>query len=649
MSIMKAFSSGSSIAILKQFGEKLVGSSSPVLLSTLKELDAVEDKHFTVLAMKASKIGMVVVKFKNHDNDEVKTLARKLVLKWKDILNLNVPKAGSSTVLGQKRKFGNLEALDAKLFAATPRSIYMGGPCTFASEDWADPVMKTSGKQGGNPTRVLWWCRSDVRTQDNTALDRAANDAAKGVNGGVVALFVVSPAEWKTYDWGLCRVNFLMRSVRELYLRLKELGIPLMVVRAASEEDVKERVVQSALDAGCDAVYVNRQYEVFETRRDKQIQARLKEKQIGFSAFHDECIVPPVEGLVVSKTGNPYKVYTPFKKNWWRLVQNKNSKYLSLADEVAKQDPPPEVKGAVIDAEAIPLEFSKDFSGQSHQALYPAGETAGHKVLQEWVKTKVAKYDKTRDVPSMLGTSSLSHFLACGVLSARQCARAAVQQNHGKVDHGKEGIVIWIQEIIWRDFYRHVVVNWPYVVRNQSFKASFEGIPWRNDKAEFQKWCEGRTGYPIVDAGMRQLRETGFMHNRARMIVANFLVKDLLIDWKWGERYFMRNLIDCDVASNSGGWQWSAGCGTDAQPYFRILNPDTQSERFDPDCAYIKKYIPELRSLSPSQIKKLKDNASLARKCKYPVRMCDHKKRRLETLATFKEKLNEGKNQSPVK
>lgn len=640
------------MSIVSKLGEQLksAGQNAPEVLAVLKKLAEVEEKHFTVSILKSTGIGKVVGKCKNHEADEVKTAARALIAKWKNlarqqgVTSAKAPIITSTNninnVLG-KRKVMSIEIPDETLFRKTPRSIHMGGACTFVSERWDEPVMKLSEEDG--PTRVLWWCRSDVRILDNTALHRASKDASKDAAGGVVALFVVSPAEWKTYDWGLCRVSLLMRSVRELFNPLRELDIPFIVAEAGTEQEVGQTVLKTAQDCGCKAVYVNRQYEVYESRRDKKIQALLKDHDIKFSAFHDECVVPPIEGLVVSeKTASPYKVYTPFKKRWWKIVQKKPSKYLNVYPVPEKQVAPlTGVKGAVIDVEAIPIDFSSQFEGQSYAELYPAGAEVACRALQQWVAKKVRDYSKSRDQPSLLGTSKLSHFLACGALSARQCVQAAVKENHGKVDSGSEGIVIWIQELIWRDFYRHVMVNWPHVVRNQSFKAEYNGIAWRNDKAEFKKWCEGKTGYPIVDAAMRQVRETGWMHNRARMIVANFLVKDLLIDWRWGEKFFMQNLIDCDVASNSGGWQWSAGCGTDAQPYFRIFNPDSQTEKFDPQCSYIKKYVPELRDLTTQKI--LKIDRQVAAKCKYPVKMCDHKTRRNEALAAFKAKLSKDK------
>ncbi|MFC7001925.1 cryptochrome/photolyase family protein [Pseudobowmanella zhangzhouensis] len=225
---------------------------------------------------------------------------------------------------------------------------------------------------------------------------------------------------------------------------------------------------------------------------------------------------------------------------------------------------------------------------------WPAGEQLAQQQLQRFVHEAIRDYKQTRDFPAQDNTSRLSAYQAVGALSTMQCLRAALAENNGELDSGNEGIVTWINELIWRDFYRHLLVAYPDLCKHKAFKSDTDRLPWKHDEDKFQRWCEGNTGYPIVDAAMRQMNQTGWMHNRLRMIVAMFLTKHLFIDWRWGERYFMQKLVDGDLASNNGGWQWSASTGCDAVPYFRIFNPVTQSERFDPKGDFIRNYVPEI-------------------------------------------------------
>ena len=242
-----------------------------------------------------------------------------------------------------------------------------------------------------------------------------------------------------------------------------------------------------------------------------------------------------------------------------------------------------------------------------------------------------------RDFPDSNATSRLSPYLAIGVISARRCLAEAREANRGRLDGGRAGPATWIGELVWREFYRHVLVGFPRVSMNRAFKPTTERLPWRYDETLFRAWCEGRTGFPIIDAGMRQLAGTGWMHNRLRMIVAMFLSKDLFIDWRWGERHFMRHLVDGDLASNNGGWQWSASTGTDAAPYFRLLNPWLQSRRFDPDGEFIRRWVPELCGVSP---RVLHNPAMLARARQsglaYDPPVCDHAAAGRNVIQAFK-------------
>ena len=269
--------------------------------------------------------------------------------------------------------------------------------------------------------------------------------------------------------------------------------------------------------------------------------------------------------------------------------------------------------------------------------LWPAGETAAQKCLADFAGTGLAKYHETRDFPAIGGTSCLSPWLACGALSPRQCLSAVMQDDKKWPGEGS-GAEVWLSELIWRDFYAHVVVGFPRVSRSQPFQKKTAGLRWRDDDSDLQAWQSGQTGYPIVDAAMRQLNQTGWMHNRLRMVAAMFLSKHLLIDWRRGEKYFMQNLLDGDLAANNGGWQWSASTGTDAVPYFRIFNPFSQSERFDADGSFIRQYCPELADISASALHNpLRLAAEIAKKkISYPVPVVDHKIARERALAAFK-------------
>ena len=267
--------------------------------------------------------------------------------------------------------------------------------------------------------------------------------------------------------------------------------------------------------------------------------------------------------------------------------------------------------------------------------MWPAGEAVGRRALEEFVGRRIGAYKSMRDIPSEVGTSMLSHHLAVGSVSARQCVAAACEANGGRLHRGSEGIDGWIEEIVWREFYKHLLVGYPRLSKGRAFKEETERIEWSDDEGHFDAWCEGRTGYPIVDAAQRQLLDVGWMHNRLRMISAMFLTKHLLTDWRKGERWFMRHLIDGDLASNNGGWQWSASTGTDAQPYFRVFNPTTQSERFDPDGAFIRRYVPELADVEGKAIHE-PTRAGLFEKLDYPEPIVEHKKARARAIEVFK-------------
>ena len=319
--------------------------------------------------------------------------------------------------------------------------------------------------------------------------------------------------------------------------------------------------------------------------------------------------------------------FTPYRKVW-------DTKALDFKKPLPK---PRKQQELGVESSLVPSKVKGfDFSNARND-LWPAGEPEARKRLKKF-SARISSYDQARDVPSVNGTSLLSPYLAAGVISPRQCMAAALAANGGKITGKNDGARIWISELTWRDFYTHVMVGFPRVSKHQPFKPKTEAIPWRDSEKDFSAWKNGRTGYPIVDAGMRQLNQTGWMHNRLRMVTAMFLSKHLLIDWRLGERYFMQKLIDGDLSANNGGWQWSASTGTDSVPYFRIFNPFSQSKRFDTDGIFIKKLCPELKDI---QAKSLHDEKKFAKAlsesdCDYPSYIVDYKAGRERALTAFK-------------
>ncbi len=340
-----------------------------------------------------------------------------------------------------------------------------------------------------------------------------------------------------------------------------------------------------------------------------------------FHQFHDRMLVPPKE--IQTKDGRFYSVYTPYRRVWDSVVKE----HLDILAKPRKQKP--------IDvlASKVPTKIKGFDFKQVRSDLWPAGEKEANKRLKSFCNY-AEQYNTNRDIPGVNGTSLLSPYLATGVISPRQC----IQQILASVPRAlkDEGASVWISELTWRDFYTHVLVGFPRVSMHLPFKAKTKKIPWRNDVADFQAWKQGLTGYPIVDAGMRQLAQTGWMHNRLRMVTAMFLTKNLLIDWRLGERHFMENLVDGDLAANNGGWQWSASTGTDAVPYFRIFNPFNQSKRFDPDGVFIKKFCPELESVPANQLHDVAKFAAAVQGLDYPKYIVDYKTGRERALAAFK-------------
>jgi deoxyribodipyrimidine photo-lyase len=467
----------------------------------------------------------------------------------------------------------------------------------------------------------LVWFRRDLRVQDN----RALFEATRAAPDGVIALYTITPQQWKQHDDAACKVRFWLDNVQLLSDALAKLNIALLIINADTFADLPEKIVALAKKHDCGSLFFNREYEVNEAQRDDSVSTACDRAHIALRRFHDRVIIPPRE--IATKDDRFYKVFTPYRKIW----------DTKLLDAVEVLPAPKKQKSLGIEADAVPTSLKGFESSADIDELWPAGEKEAARRLSNFAD-RITDYSSGRDLPAIDGTSTLSGYLAAGVISPRQCAAMALETSGGSINDEHEGARVWVSELAWRDFYTHVMVGFPRVSMHQPFKAKTEGIQWRDNKSDLEAWQEGRTGYPIVDAGMRQLNQTGWMHNRLRMVTAMFLTKHLLIDWRLGERYFMRNLIDGDLAANNGGWQWSASTGTDSVPYFRIFNPFSQSKRFDADGLFIKQMCPQLEELPA---KALHDEKKLVKAivtagAEYPEYVVDYKAGRQRALAAFK-------------
>lgn len=471
------------------------------------------------------------------------------------------------------------------------------------------------------------WFRSDLRVNDNTALSRACAES----DDGVVAVFCVCPRQWKEkHSWGDAKAGFVMRNLRVLAERLETLRIPLRIVVEDGFDGVPGRLVAVAQQTGCDRLYFNYEYEWNERQRDEAVVDAFEEAGLNSLRFHDQVLFEP--GTVLTKSSDSfYSVYSPFKKACWTRYNEE----LKEDGGWATRDAPGTVKKIDVERDAVPDAVDGFGEAAIDWDLWPAGEQAALNRLKAFVRQRIGGYKEARDFPARDETSHVSAYLSAGVLSPRQCMQSALDKNGENIDSGDEGAVGWMEEILWREFYRHVLVGFPRVSRDRNFKCDYDGLPWRDSEHDLEAWKTGRTGYPIVDAAMRCLVETGWMHNRLRMIVAMFLTKHLLIDWREGERHFMRHLVDADLGSNNGGWQWSASTGTDAQPYFRIFNPTSQGEKFDPDGVFIREWVEELSGVKGTAIHEPHTKAS-GDLGGYPVPIVGQKEGRERALEVFK-------------
>lgn len=473
----------------------------------------------------------------------------------------------------------------------------------------------------------LVWLRNDLRITDNLALAAACQNK----DARVVAVFIATPDQWRDHGMAPRQAAFIRQHLVLLQASLAEKGIPLYLHEVADFDACAGFLADFCNQHQISHLFYNKQYEVNERLRDDKVTRRLA-GQVICQGFDDSVLLPP--GSVVTGNREMFKVFTPFSKAFLRL----------LRERLPRSVPAPAMRGEPITpAGEIPFSYPVE---HVDAVLFPCGEKAAIARLREFCQQRVQDYGGQRDFPAIDGTSMLSPYLAIGVLSPRQCLNRLLVEYPQALDNDGSGAAVWLNELLWREFYRHLLVAWPALCRYRPFVGWTDLVPWSKDEVRLMAWQRGETGYPIVDAAMRQLNTTGWMHNRLRMIVASFLTKDLLIDWRAGEQWFMSQLLDGDLAANNGGWQWAASTGTDAAPYFRIFNPETQSKRFDPQGHFIRQWIPELRHVPDKDIHapwQWADKQSIS--LDYPRPIVDHKAARLATLAAWeqaKEGIKEG-------
>jgi len=424
---------------------------------------------------------------------------------------------------------------------------------------------------------VLFWFRRDLRLQDNAGLYHALKE-----NTAVLPIFIFDTDILDNLeDKADARVEFIHLALERMQEELTAAGSSLYILHG-KPVDIFQALKPKA-------VYANHDYEPYARKRDEQVKNLLDKQNIPFKTFKDQVIFEKEE--VTKDDGKPYTVFTPYSRKWkstLRPEQYKSFPSETLFDHFKKTKP-------------------LKFPSLSDIGFEPSGIAFPERKIRQSI---IEQYHQQRDIPSVNGTSRLSVHLRFGTVSIRKLVQLALKKND-----------TWLNELIWRDFYHMILWHFPHV-NTKAFKPAYDHIQWRNNEEEFNAWCEGKTGYPIVDAGMRELNTTGFMHNRVRMIVASFLTKHLLIDWRWGEAYFAKKLLDYDMAANNGGWQWAAGSGCDAAPYFRVFNPYLQTDKFDPEKKYIKKWVPEVGTSA------------------YPKPIVDHAFARDRVLRVYKEALN---------
>ncbi len=427
--------------------------------------------------------------------------------------------------------------------------------------------------------KVAHWFRRDLRLEDNAALYHALKSGFP-----VVPVFIFDREILDELPPNDARVTFIYQQIHCLQQQLTDLGSSLVVVHGHVFEAWKSLTAQFELEA----VYTNHDYEPYARHRDTSLAGYFQEKGISFHTFKDQVLLEKNE--VLTQAGKPYTVFTPYSRNWRSTLSAGHLQPYPTVDHFSR----------FFDSSPLEIPSLESMGFETSQLVFPGSAPD---------KSIIRTYDQTRNFPAVAGVTRMGIHLRFGTVSIRQLAAEAQSLND-----------TYLNELIWREFYMQILWNFPHVV-NAPFRPEYAAVPWRNAPEDFDKWCKGKTGYPLVDAGMRELNATGYMHNRVRMVVASFLTKHLLLDWRKGEAYFAEKLLDFELSSNNGGWQWAAGCGTDAAPYFRIFNPEEQLKKFDSGLKYVRKWVPEFGTPL------------------YPSTMVDHKFARERCLEAYKSAL----------
>ncbi|MCB0164948.1 MAG: deoxyribodipyrimidine photo-lyase [Anaerolineae bacterium] len=479
-------------------------------------------------------------------------------------------------------------------------------------------------------TKALWWIRRDLRLADNPTLATALSQADQ-----IYPVFILDPNLIESAYVGPKRLAFLFDGLRHLSAQLAAKGSYLTVRHGNVAAELKTLLSET----GAAAIYAQEDVSPYARRRDTRLAESLPLQLIPGLTVH-----PPT--AVLKADGDPYTVFTPYSRAWKKQPLPQPKDLLPVPQQISTPEGlsslPIPTEPALPDTVPFPASEAEaqkrlqNFTGQLQTQLHLVSKTSNQS------QKSIYDYTATRDRPDLAGTSHLSPYLRFGMLSARQAVVAAIEAGSGGANPpSTDSVGVWLNELIWREFYISILYHFPQV-RGNNFREKYDGLPWLNDEADFSAWCRGQTGYPIVDAAMRQLVESGWMHNRARMIVASFLVKHLLIDWRWGERFFMEHLVDGDPAANNGGWQWTAGTGTDAAPYFRVFNPTLQGQKFDPDGEYVRRWVPELAQVpakfshTPWQMaRQLQQKVNCLIGQDYPSPIVDHKAARQRALEAY--------------
>ncbi|WP_305374724.1 deoxyribodipyrimidine photo-lyase [Photobacterium leiognathi] len=474
-----------------------------------------------------------------------------------------------------------------------------------------------------NEDHVIIWFRDDLRTVDNTALNHAIETGLP-----VIALFVATPMQWHEHHVAAIQVDFIHRRLRVLKQQLAELNIPLQVMQCNDFSESVDAIAEYCHQHRVVHVFVNKQYPLNEQLRDEKLGVLLAQSGIKQSLFDDNYVLEPE--TILNREGELFKVFTPYRNAWIKRFSAEPSYPVTTNKEVVLSDTTSAMLADSTDIQSLGYPVIES-------VLWPVDEEAILQRLDTFCVTKAQDYHQQRDFPAIDGTSCLSPCLAIGALSARQCVHQLLQHFPHALEVNKEdGAFTWLNEIIWREFYGHLLHRYPELSKNHPFQEYTQYVRWQDNPTLLKAWQDGKTGFPIVDAAMRQLRATGWMHNRLRMITASFLTKDLLCDWRVGEQWFMQHLIDGDFASNNGGWQWAASTGTDSQPYFRVFNPTLQGQRFDPKGDFIRTWVKELAKV-PDKYIHTPHQWDSSGSLDYPLPIVDHKEARLLAIEAFKQ------------